>query len=165
MLSRDPDVAHWERRVNSGKCTAADRLRLAQLYLDRGEYTKALDQCELILHKDPLYVPAMVEVGEVYFRLNYLENALDCFNATLGAPLVPPAQMQFHRALCYYRLGQIDEAEKVLWLLINDVPDYVDSYDALIGLYEEQNHSRRARTLIRRRDEMLKKRYAKTNAY
>jgi tetratricopeptide (TPR) repeat protein len=158
MPLRDPDVTHWERRIQQNrKSTAADRLHLAQLYLDRGDYTAALELCTYIMDQEPTFVPAVVEAGEACFHLGFTEDALLCYDTALKAPLAPPAEMLFRRALCYYRLDRMEEAEKALWQLINDVPDYVDPYDALIGLYEELEHTRRARALIRRRDEMLKK--------
>jgi tetratricopeptide (TPR) repeat protein len=60
------------------------RLRLAEIYIDRGEYLKAEEQYQIVTKVDPRSAEAHFQLGELYMKMNDSVRARAFWRKTLG---------------------------------------------------------------------------------
>lgn len=54
MPERDPDIPYWERKAAASQDND-DRLHLAQLYRERGQWEASCELCRAVIDADPEY--------------------------------------------------------------------------------------------------------------
>lgn len=111
-------------------------LRLAQSYIELGNYDKALEHFHHSMAIDPDNSSIFNDRGQLYFKLEQHEKALSDFGQAI---LIRPdfADALYNRGLVYTDLQQYSEAISDLQTVIRIQPRFGKPYAALASIYGE----------------------------
>jgi tetratricopeptide (TPR) repeat protein len=93
---------------DQGACLLILRARLANIFLESGQYANAIAQLEFVLEESPFAPGAYFEVGEAYLGLGDRAKAIEAFHTELGAGTGEDAHAhQPCHQLTHFELGEL----------------------------------------------------------
>lgn len=101
------------------------------------EYGKALELCKKRIEQDsgnPMEIMRLQ--AELLLQLGQPEQARQIFNSILARRDIPWARLGLAKLLIHE--GNVDQARELLERLIDDTPNYLESYDLLAQTYRRQ---------------------------
>ena len=150
----DPDIFLLEKKLESGKASLDDRLRLATLYLDRGYWDYAMQECILMMQDNqPTPLPLMELVSDLFIHGQRNQEAMLFMSNIVNVdPSYKPNKIRFNMGLCAARVGNLQEAKESLAKLIKEDPEYPQAKAMLKGikLVETHNYHASAEKMARR---------------
>ncbi len=91
---------------DQGACLLILRARLANIFLESGQYAAAIAQLEFILEESPFAPGAYFELGEAYLGLGDRAKAVEAFHKELGEGEDADAHQPCHQAT-HFELGEV----------------------------------------------------------
>jgi tetratricopeptide (TPR) repeat protein len=99
------------------------RMLVGQLWLEIGDYARAVDTFHGILQNDPSFPKAHFFAGQACIRWQHWEQAAEEFQAELA--LVPSdAEARFNLGFVYLQQSHVDEAAKLFQEVIAESPEH-----------------------------------------
>lgn len=93
---------------DEGACLLILRARLANIFLESGQYANAIAQLEFVLEESPFAPGAYFELGEAYLGLGNRTKAIEAFHTELGAGTGEEAHAhQPCHQLTHFELGEL----------------------------------------------------------
>lgn len=105
---REAAESYW-RAVGSDPSFLDARIALGNLYYGEKEYSKAQEQYEEVLRRDPKNDAGLYNLGFIYMKKNRWREALDLF-AKAETVIPDYGPLHFHMARCYYQTGDYEKA-------------------------------------------------------
>ena len=146
MESREFDKA--EEALTSAAALAPDApaitYRYGSLALAKGDTNKAIERFKEVIDKNPLFVKAYNDIGEIYENIGDLESAIKYYEL---AHNISPANTDRLLALTklYYKAGDTEKSEEMMEAAISDVRQDVSTSGHLIGeMYLAKNDNDKA---------------------
>ena len=94
--------------IEGRPCLLILRARLANIFLESGQYANAIAQVDFILEESPFAPGAYFEVGEAYLGMGERAKAIEAFHAELGAGTGEDAHAhQPCHQLTHFELGEV----------------------------------------------------------
>ena len=119
---------------------------LAVVYRNMGQPQKAIDGFKEVLRRDPNYVKAAVNLGQVFLENHqaqeaelYFKKAIHRYEEMMKSSKTVEALVSIHDALLnvYFSQGQWPEAEKAIQEILRLKPDQLDAHFNLAQIYEK----------------------------
>ncbi len=124
------------------------RVALGNAYFKNLELDKAERMYLSAIKVDPEYMGTYRQLGRLYVQKSQWDNALFYLNRALSQNnVIDPLQLLNWAAYCYYRKGDMHQAEKA-WLRALDVHDNDQIRLNLALVYKEANQMKLARTTL-----------------
>ncbi len=123
-------VSLWQDTVNKSPDKARPRNNLANAYGSRGDYDKALIECERAIELDPTYGFAYHNMGIIYTHLGDDEKAIEYY---MKAITLNSGILAAHNSLAkaYSRQGKYEKAVVGFKFVIKHNPYYTEPYNNL----------------------------------
>jgi len=88
--------------------STADRFKNAVRLEKNGDHEKAINEYLIVIHADPKFRSAYINLGSLYSRMNRLKEAMKCYTAALsiGADYIT----YFNVGCIYYKTGKYIDA-------------------------------------------------------
>jgi tetratricopeptide (TPR) repeat protein len=126
---------------------------LAVVYRKNGETQKAIQGFKEVLRRDPHYVNAMTNLGQIYFEENqpeqgmpYYRMAIERYQQMLQSSTTIDAIVSIHDSLSgvYFGQGKLEEARKEILEILRLKPNHPDANFNLAQIYERQGRIQEA---------------------
>ena len=140
---------------------------LAMLYVNKGDYDKAVEEGELAASMDPA---ALTSYGSALMHAGRYNEAIDVFQKVLRRnPVKPPSMCLANLARSYRVIGKYEESVRVYKRLLQDQPNHSAGNTGLTATYSMMGRVDEARAqateVLRLNPKFSMERYAKTIHY
>lgn len=105
----------------------------ARVYIEKQQGPPALELLEKALETDETYIPALKDYAFVQMQLNNLESAKTTYEQVLNYE-TNSRQALLHLGMIEAKLGNHNNAERHYLTLIQNNPDFMDTYSQLANL-------------------------------
>jgi len=148
------DIKLWSDNVKKSQAKARPNLNLGIAYLNEDRWQESEPFFKRVLEINPEFHRAKYSLSEALFNMQRYEEALKYLKEVESAYLIlvrtgleskkRGAVLYHNIAACYYKLGNLKEAEIYYKKAIDMVPDSIQTMEGLVDLLIEQNRKEEA---------------------
>ena len=123
-------IEKYEAAIKSGTATVDEWLKLGGLYIETGEYDKAvkyLDKALILKPDEKQESSILLNLASAYAKGGVFEREMECYNILLKKPITNPS-VWGRAARAYERFGKINEAVLYYTRAINVDPNNADLF-------------------------------------
>ncbi len=163
-------IAIAQKAIELDPYNAAAHSLLGMLYVNKGEFDKAVEEGERGVSMDPNSVMAIYLYGSTLMHASRFEEAIPVLEKAIRlSPVKPPLQCLVNLACSYMKVGKCDEAVRYLKRVLQEQPNQYLANIVLTLVYSQMGRLEEAQAqaaqVLRLNPKFSLERYAKTIRY